>query len=189
MASKRKGLNTNIMGKFILFGFVLFFVSVVVSIFIVVLLLPLNVPDELIETIVVIAAHLVLGIGYWLFYGKGQLARFREKRAREAALGLERSPIIKKKYAIGIAVIIGTFLLTLLLSAVLNVSTNNTWLGVLSMNIIFVALGVMLFDKANALLMQNNLQIGCLLHFVAFALAASLISMNIITLFFGFPEA
>ena len=178
------------MKKFLLFIVTAFLASVVTGIFVIVLLVALNIQSDSIDAIAYYATFPVSLIVYWFFYGKNQLARFRQRRMHEAELGLEKSPIIKKKYMICLGIIVGTLILTFLLSWILDVRTQNTWLALVSLDIIFVTIGVMLFDKAKSLQdSEKHLQIGCFLYFILFAGALGLIISHFLFFVHGFPEA
>jgi len=85
----------------------------------------------------------------------------------------------KKRVAIYVSIMIGEILLIFLLSNLLGISTENTWLGAIGAAIIFATLFVMLFDIAWKV-KNTRADIGCLLFFMIFTGALGMMAALVI---------
>ena len=167
------------------FGIAVFMSSVATSIILIAILMPLIASNETLEIIVGIAVTFVTGLMYWSFYGKRQLAKHREKRVHEAELGLEKSPLIKKKYIIYAGVLIGEFIFFQLLSTILNVSLSNTWLGQIAVNVLLITVLIMLFNIVKTIKSTNG-KVSCILYFIGVVAFFTIALANVLILAIGY---
>ena len=75
---------------------------------------------------------------------------------------------------------IGEFNFIMLLSYILGVSTESTWLGAVGVSIVFSTIAIMLFKIAKSFMQNDNMGIGCLLYMVIFAKIFIIIITNIL---------
>jgi len=91
----------------------------------------------------------------------------------------------RKKYIIFTSIIVGQMVFFQLLSIALNVSTENTWLGLLGANAILLSIFAMMLHIAKP--MRDTRRALCLLlHLVAYFGIAMVVMVNLSVLLGGF---
>jgi hypothetical protein len=77
------------------------------------------------------------------------------------------------------SVFVGEILLMLLLSKILNVGTEDTWLGAVGVSVVFITGSIVLIDIARKL-WKTHLAWACLLYFFAFGWLVATIISNLV---------
>ena len=85
---------------------------------------------------------------------------------------------MKKRYYLFIIII--EFALMLLFSKILNIGTGNTWLGTVSVDIMFLTVVIMLIDIAKSIKQKNKY----LFYFIIFVIIIIIISTIITNIIF-----
>jgi hypothetical protein len=92
---------------------------------------------------------------------------------------------IKRKYFIYLSIVFGEIVFFQLLLAALNMHTENTWLGLIATNIVFLTISRMLVDIAKTIKNTNH-KISRSLYYIVFVGIMAIVCANIMIVIFGF---
>jgi len=90
----------------------------------------------------------------------------------------------KNKYAIYAGIFVSEIIIIFIISRVLGVGTENTWLGMVGATVVFVSLKIVLLIEATKHVKEGRMMLGCLLYLIILMLSAGLIA-NIVIFYAG----
>ena len=85
----------------------------------------------------------------------------------------------KNRCKLYVGIIVGSFIVTQIISTITGISTENTWLGLIGINIIFLMITIMLIDIFKATKVTHP-HIARFLKPIIFAIITSVVFVHII---------